>query len=265
MGDWPARIDLQMAWPGSRASVTCDPAATKYAGLGPGRQRRAEGDLPRARGGLPNQRFPGSQAPELMRTPVQFLVSLLVLLIVGLSTNACAGGSSGLSAEEAAQRFEAEMAAAGIYPETQPTRIIMKDHRSNVTIGVLNESHTQKSQVYSQVLSLDQPMYKIIPDLDMGALLHALGEEDFFAQARLGSGRIPGARMTVMVERDGAVHSLAFTTESDGDEIERVSNCSLAVRAMYDKHMAYQRIENNQGAGFFDAEQDRVRRQASNR
>ncbi|KAA3607234.1 MAG: hypothetical protein DWQ01_16185 [Planctomycetota bacterium] len=191
--------------------------------------------------------------------PRNFLLLLSALLLPALA--ACSAGNGELSGEEAQRQFEAEMAAAGIHPVTEPCRVLLKDHRTNTTIGLLNEAQVTKSELYSKPLGSSDPLYKVIPNLDMGALMLALEEEEFFQEARPSSARTPGARMTILVERGSQSHSLAYTTQSSPEAIEQVNRCSIAVRGMYDKHMAYQRVNNDGGAAFFIHENDRARQE----
>ena len=167
---------------------------------------------------------------------------------------ACAGptGSSGSSGSGVDPRaaLEQEMSSEGIYPEHRPSRVTLKDHRSGVTIGLLNEALTNTSAYYSTPRA--QLVYKVIPDLDMGALLKQLEEFGFFQAAFPNEARVPGARSTVQVERAGQTFTLAYTTESDQKLVDRVINCSSAIQYVYNEHQAFQVIENPQGMQYFE-------------
>ncbi|MBT4466219.1 MAG: hypothetical protein HOD03_06010, partial [Planctomycetes bacterium] len=52
------------------------------------------------------------------------------------------------AAIKAEQEFIDEMASEGIYPETTPTQITVKYHRSGLTIGLYNESHISQTDYY---------------------------------------------------------------------------------------------------------------------
>ncbi len=147
---------------------------------------------------------------------------------------------------------------AGVRPETRPTRVTFQDHRSGVVLGVLNESLARPSEYYSQ--PRQQLTYKVIPDLDMGALLQALEEIGFFTEARPGLVRIPGTRVSVVVERGSQTFTLAFTPEDDPERVEKVQLCAQAVQAMYNHHQGWQVMENPAGAAYFQQEQARLPR-----
>lgn len=147
------------------------------------------------------------------------------------------------------------MAAEGIYPESTPARVTLKDHRSGATIGLLNRAHTDSSALYSEVRT--QLVYKVIPDLDMGALMKQLEQYDYFAAALRSEARVPGARTTIQVERGGQVYTMAYTPESAQEVVDRMQQCSAAIQYVYNKHQAYQVIDNQVGESYFqDANRD---------
>lgn len=181
-----------------------------------------------------------------VRLTLAMPLALLLLLV------ACSGPGSagpGSSSTDPQGDMEKAMASAGIYPETRPTRVTLKDHRSGVTIGLLNQSISSTSSYYSEPRA--QLVYKVIPDLDMGALLKQLDEYKFFQYAQPGDGRVPGARSTVQVERGGQVYTLAYTTQSPQPDVDRVIQCSSAIQYVYNKHQAFQVIDNPQGEQYF--------------
>lgn len=160
-------------------------------------------------------------------------------------------------------QLESEAAALGIEAEQRPSRVSMRDHRAGVTIGLLNESHTDVASFYSEKRAM--PTYKVIPDLDMGALLTQLEDFGFFAAATPSASRVPGARRTVQVERAGQVYTLAYTTESDAPRRELVQRCSMAVQAVYNYHQAYQVVENPEGEAYFERESRRLKQEKASK
>lgn len=154
--------------------------------------------------------------------------------------------------------LEAEAKAAGITPERLPSRVSLKDHRTGVTIGLLNESKTDQADFYSQVRSA--PTYKVVPDLDMGALMAQLKDFGYFNAASSSTARVPGARITVQVERGGLTRTLAYTTESNAERVQLVQDCSTAIRAIYNLHQAYQVIDNPKGTDYFEEEAARLKK-----
>lgn len=140
-----------------------------------------------------------------------------------------------------------------ITPETQPCKVTLKDYVSNFDLFLINEAHTSKSEYYSQVRN--NAATKVIPDLDMGALMLQLEDFGFFEIAQTGFRRTPGARTTLMVERGGLKYSLSQSLERDADVIVQIENCNQAFRAMYDAHYSMQVIHNNQGKELFEKQQ----------
>ncbi|HEX9794550.1 MAG TPA: hypothetical protein VGC54_11255 [Planctomycetota bacterium] len=189
-------------------------------------------------------------ASFLERTPSALLLAALAALPLACS----AGGGYGGANPDAELR--AAVAGEGIFPEVQPARVTFKDNRTGVTIGVLNESHTQQSEYYSAERS--SLTYKVIPDLDMGALLKQLTDLGFFTAARVGTARVPGARNSVMVERGGQSWLMAFNTADSPEHVQLVQQSAAAVQAMYNYHQAFQVIENPEGADYFQDEKARI-------
>ncbi len=177
------------------------------------------------------------------------ILSLCALLLL----SACAGSTPRRadvdSGPDAAALLEAELASQGIYPEYRPTRVTFKDHKSGVTVGLLNESSTDKSSYYSTARS--DAAYKVIPDLDMGVLMRQLDEFGMFQDALPSLARVRGARMTVQVDRGGQPFTLAYVSKDSADRRQQVMDCSLAIQALYNNHSSYQQIENPQGAEIF--------------
>jgi hypothetical protein len=140
-----------------------------------------------------------------------------------------------------------------IVPETQPCKVTLKDYRSSTTLFLINESHTPLTEYYSQT-RLDAAT-KVIPDLDMGALILQLEEFGFFEVADVGLRRTPGARSTLLIERGGLNYSLSQLSSNSQDVSQKIENCNRAFRAMYDSHFSMQLIDNKQGKGLFERQQ----------
>ena len=140
-----------------------------------------------------------------------------------------------------------------ITPETSPCKLTLKDYRTNLDLFLINESHTSKSDYYSQVRG--NASTKVIPDLDMGALILQLEEFGFFEIADAGFRRTPGARSTLMVERGGLKYSLRQHRDREPSVSAKIENCNQAFRAMYDAHYSMQVIHNNQGKELFEQQQ----------
>ena len=181
---------------------------------------------------------------------------LPLLLLLPSCSSAAPGDASPEAAESRQQELESALSAEGIYPEARPSRVTFYDHRSGVRIGLINESNVDKATYYSE--NRADLTYKVIPDLDMGALMKQLDEFGFFEEASLSSSRIPGARTTVQADRGGSVHTLAYATGDDATRHELVQSCATAVQAMYNAHQAFQIVENPEGARYFEEAQKKL-------
>ena len=163
------------------------------------------------------------------------------------------------AANKAEQEFIAEMASEGIYPETIPTQITVKYHRSGLTIGLYNESYISQTDYYQKERS--SAVYKIIPDMKMGALLKALTDGDFFEDATDGIKRYTGASVSIVIRHGSKSYSLAWGP-SVNKELYEVTNMSAdSIRVIYDTTDSMQVIVNASGGDFFQEESDRINRE----
>jgi len=181
---------------------------------------------------------------------------LPILLLAAACSGAAPRGPASPAAVGDPAAADAVPAPGDVQPETRPTRVTLKDHRTGATLGLLNQRMTSESEFYSKLRK--NPTYKVIPDLEMGALMRQLQAFGYFGSARRSADRVPGARVTVQVERGGVVSTLAWASGDGADRIKMVQDCSLAVRTLYNVHHAFQVVENPQGEGFFDSERARL-------
>ena len=161
---------------------------------------------------------------------------------------------SELAALQAQEEYLEEMAAAGIYPETAPTQITVKYHRSGLTIGLYNESYISQSEYYQQ--KRNNAVYKVVPDIKMGALIKALEDLDFFAEAQ---------SVSIIFRRGNESFSLAWGPEVNVDLHEVTSLSGDSIRLMYDTTRSIQVVDNVDGADYFQQESDRINQQNAQR
>jgi hypothetical protein len=160
---------------------------------------------------------------------------------------------------KAEQEFIDEMASEGIYPETTPTQITVKYHLSGLTIGLYNESYISQTEYYQQVRS--SAVYKVIPDMKMGALLKALTNGDFFEDATDGIKRYTGASVSIIIRHGSKSYSLAWGSSVNQD-LYKVTNMSAdSIRVIYDTTDSMQVIGNASGGDFFQKESDRINKE----
>ena len=163
------------------------------------------------------------------------------------------------AAIKAEQEFIDEMASEGIYPETIPTQITVKYHKSGLTIGLYNESYISQTDYYQQERS--SAIYKIIPDMKMGALLKALTDGNFFEDATDGIKRYTGASVSIVIRHGNKSYSLAWGP-SVNTALHKVTNMSAdSIRVIYDTTDSMQVIGNASGGDFFQEESDRINRE----
>ncbi|MFT7516267.1 MAG: hypothetical protein ACI84O_000040 [Myxococcota bacterium] len=167
-----------------------------------------------------------------------------------------AASPSELAAIKAEQDFLDEMADEGVYPETNPTQVTVKYHRSGLTVGLYNESYISRSDYYKQKRA--SASYKVVPDIKMGALLKALDDIGFFDSAIAGRKRYVGASVSIIVRRGTESYSLAWGPKVNTD-LHEVTNMSAdSIRVMYDTTQSIQLIENSSGSDFFQEESNRI-------
>jgi hypothetical protein len=160
---------------------------------------------------------------------------------------------------KAEQEFIDEMASEGIYPETTPTQITVKYHLSGLTIGLYNESYISQTEYYQQERS--SAVYKVIPDMKMGALLKALTDGNFFENATDGIKRYTGASVSIIIRNGSKSYSLAWGS-SVNEDLYKVTNMSAdSIRVMYDTTRSIQVIGNTSGGDFFQEESDRINKE----
>ena len=147
--------------------------------------------------------------------------------------------------------------APQVRPESGPSKVVLKDHRTGTTVGVYNEAYVSKTDYYSQSRSTAD--FKVIPDDHMGALLEQLEQFNFFTTAQPKVGRTPGARTTLIVERNGESWNLAWTAMDQTNQIALAQQCNAAFFAVYNATFSYQIIENPAGKNIFEEEDLRLR------
>ena len=142
-------------------------------------------------------------------------------------------------------------------PESGPSKVVLKDHRTGTTIGVYNEAFVSKTDYYSQ--SRSSADFKVIPDAHMGALLEQLKQFDYFSTALPEVSRTPGARTTLIVERNGESWNLAWTVMDQENRIFIAQQCNSAFFAVYNATFSYQIIDNPAGRNIFEEEDLRLK------
>ncbi|MFK5956191.1 MAG: hypothetical protein QM477_07085 [Planctomycetota bacterium] len=170
----------------------------------------------------------------------------------------------GSSAErEAIRRHEqmlADLAKRGIYPENKPTQVSVSYHRAGTTIGLYNEANMSQSEYYTTARS--SAKFKIIPNIEMGALLKALDDLGYYEEAKDGVSRVSGASLTVVVRQGGEEeksYSLSWGASMGKTNNKLTQTCADAVRVIFDTTRSVQVVDNPNGTDFFQNESNRIR------
>ena len=166
-------------------------------------------------------------------------------------------------AVERERAFLAEMARAGVYPVEEPAQATVKYHQEDVTFGLYNEAYTAQSEFYS--VPRASANYKVVDNIDMGALLKSLDDAGFFALAQNGIVRLPGASVSVVFRRGQDAWTLAWAPTMDKDRYDRTMECAKAVSALFNGTFGLQRVDNPEGVDYFEKERDRLREAAAER
>lgn len=176
-----------------------------------------------------------------------------------MSDDQVLGSASEAEATRREEAMLAELAAEGIYPETQPCQITVKYFRSNTTIGLYNEAYVSQSEYYTQERTSAD--YKVISDIKMGALLKSLEEFEYFDEAESEIKRMPGASVAVVVRRGNKSWTLNWGQAMGEDKMEVARNSADTVRVVYDTQRSVQVVDNADGENYFLKERERIQRE----
>jgi hypothetical protein len=150
----------------------------------------------------------------------------------------------------------ADLAKQGIYPETQPCQVTVKDHRSGVTIGLYNEGYIDQSTYYTKARA--SASYKVVPNINMGALLKSLEDQGYFEEAMPGLKKVRGAFLSIIVRRGKESWTLSWGQVMGDKNKELAHSCSDSVRVMFDTQLSIQVVHNPDGSNFFEKERNRI-------
>ena len=157
------------------------------------------------------------------------------------------------------QQMLADLAKRGIYPETKPTQVSVSYHRAGTTIGLYNEANMSQKEYYTT--SRSSAKYKVIPDIEMGALLKALDDLGYYDEAKDGISRVSGASLTVVVRQGGAEeksYSLSWGASMGKTNNALTQTCADAVRVIFDTTRSVQVVDNPNGTDYFQNERERI-------
>jgi len=178
---------------------------------------------------------------------------LAALLFLGLAS-ACASPKS--SAKDAAAKDPRANRAEPISdedwnqarparPHGDPQAVRFTDFRSNRRLALVNESHTDPSEQYSQRRKAEDAMTKVGHDEVVAVLIERFAEHGFFKIAEAGPAPTSGAgtwSMTLEVERKDGLHHLALGASSSTAQRETFALCRSDFVQLYSSILGLQAV-----------------------
>ncbi len=176
---------------------------------------------------------------------------LLLAALLGIAA-ACSGPGSNkapsLKSPERAEPVSDEdwNAAKAPRPRGEPLGFRFVDFRSERRLGLLNESHTDPAEFYSQRKKLEESMTKVGHDDVVGALLERFEEHGWFKLAQPGPMPAAGAgvwTMALELERKGVTTHMALGAGSSAKEREVFGACRNDFVLLYSNVLGLQSVE----------------------
>lgn len=152
-------------------------------------------------------------------------------LVLGLVALAACGTTSGSKATDEPIR-------------TRPIRIHFVDWRSNQNLVLLDQSHTDRSELYSSQVKIDQAGTKVTTDEVLEETLRFFREEGFFDRTTKGPAAAGGDIVqTLEVETpDGTVH-FRFGRSTDPESAKVFRTCRDNFVALYNNVFQLQSVD----------------------
>ncbi len=131
-------------------------------------------------------------------------------------------------------------------PHGEAQSVRFTDFRSNRRLSLVNESHTDPSEQYSQRRKAEDAMTKVGHDEVVAALLERFEEHGFFKIAEAGPAPTAGAgswNMTLEVERKDGLHHMALGASSSNAQRETFALCRADFVQLYSSILGLQAVE----------------------
>ena len=131
-------------------------------------------------------------------------------------------------------------------PHGDPLAVRFTDFRSNRRLALVNESHTDPSEQYSQRRKAEDAMTKVGHDEVVAALLERFDEHGFFKLAETGPAPTAGAgtwNMVLEVERKGGLRHMALGSASTSKQRECFTLCRTDFVQLYSSILGLQAVE----------------------
>lgn len=131
-------------------------------------------------------------------------------------------------------------------PHGDPLAVRFTDFRSNRRLALVNESHTDPADQYSQRRKLEDSMTKVGHDEVVAALVERFEEQGFFKLAQKGPAPTAGAgtwTMVLEVERKDGPRHMALSTGSSAKEREVFALCRSDFVTIYSGILGLQAVD----------------------
>lgn len=154
-----------------------------------------------------------------------------LVLLLGLSALAACGSTSTAQSSEAPER-------------TRPIRVRFVDWRSNQNLVLVDQSHTDRAELYSSQVAIDEAGTKVTTDEVLEETLRFFRDEGFYDRAEKGPAKAGSdAVQTLEVETpDGTVH-MRFGRTTDPDTAKVFRTCRDNFVALYNNVYQLQSVD----------------------
>jgi hypothetical protein len=131
-------------------------------------------------------------------------------------------------------------------PHGDPLAVRFTDFRSNRRLALVNQSHTDPSDQYSQRRKADEAMTKVGHDEVVAALVERFEQHGFFKLAEAGPAPAAGAgawTMALEVERKDGLHHLSLATNSSAKLRDVFTLCRTDFVTLYSDILGLQAVD----------------------
>lgn len=137
-------------------------------------------------------------------------------------------------------------AATGSAKTGRPVEIRYRAVSANATFGLVNESHTDRTQLYSSRLPLDAASTKVSPDEVVDAMVDYFREQGFFEHAQAGAmpANAPSGvtQILAVTTVDGPV-LFALRTGAPTEQARSFQTCAKAFFDVYNNTIQLQSVD----------------------
>jgi len=181
-------------------------------------------------GGCRSERFAHSRGAALLARLTLAVGASAIALIAVLPGCSSGGAKSSGPGEKTGRPIELRYRAVA----------------KNLSFGIVNESHTDRTELYSSRQPLDKATTKVSPDEVVDAIVEYFRDEGFFAIAQSGSApRNPpaGASQILEVSLPEGPYFAVMQPGVSADFVAKFQTCSKALLDVYNSTMQLQAVD----------------------